>query len=157
MLGVQEEKRKDDQPKLNLNYSTRDQLIGIFNQLSAILKFDEPIPRDAQQRICQKIAESVGLLVWPFEPSQRDGTMFEEKILSQMTVQLGRDEQSRVIKHLMVNQDAILNEQATEETKRSLATENDATVFQLLKLPCRKQSAKDKNDVEPASKKQRGK
>lgn len=148
-------KPEEEQPKLTLSGSTRTHLISNFTQLSDILQADEPMPRDAQQRTCQTIADSVSLLVSPFRPTACDeDASFEKKASSKIAVQLSRAEQARIIRHLMANQEAVLDDQTTAETKRNLIAENDAIVLQLLKLPRRKQPVE--NSVEPASKKQKG-
>ena len=135
-----ENNRSVSQLKLFLNYSTRDHLIGNLNDLSTILKCNEPIPEDAKRRTCKKIEESVGLLVKlsPFEPTPPadDSSLFEERISARLTLELSVTEQLRMVAHLVDNRIAVLTyDKVTDEAKRSLITENKRMIVQLMELP----------------------
>ena len=154
---------------LNLNYSTRNQLINSLNDLSAILQCDEPIPEDAKQRTCTKIDQSMRLLVYlsPFGSSQStekaDSDVFEERISGRLAVQLPRESRSSIVSHLIDLKDAVLFE-FNREAKDSLVIESRRIVDQLLSLPCKAQRSsgavctkvekKEEND-EPDLKKQK--
>ena len=78
------------EPVLNLSYSNRHQLITSLSELTAILQCNTAIPDDAKQRTCQKIDQSMRLLVElsPFQSTAStvdSAVLFEEKIFGQLT------------------------------------------------------------------------
>lgn len=144
--GESGEKRKHEQPDLNMNYSTREQLINTLSRLSAVLRSGQPIPLDVQQRTCQNIGNAIISVI---SPTASDVTAnSENRILNQITFQVSGAEQAGIIKQLIANQNAMLDEQATEETKQKLAADNGALVLQLLDL-----KQEDRSEL---SKRQRG-
>lgn len=159
MANQQEPEENVDQLMLvlNLNHSTRSQLINSLNDLSAILQCYEPIPEDAKQRTCTKIEETILLLVnlSPFEPTQSScsADVFEKRISGQLIVQLPKAERSSIVAHLSDIKDVVLHDdKISREAKDSLVAENKRIIDKLLSL-----SRKDKNENgdEPTSKKQR--
>ena len=149
--------RSADQPKLVLNYSTRSQLITTLNDLSTILECNEPIPKDAEERTCKKIEESIGLLVKLSLPKSTPfadhSVPFEERISARLTVELPVTEQLKMVAHLMDNRIAVQFDGTpsalTVEAKRSLISKNKQIIVQLLN-----ETADDNS--EPRSKRQRG-
>lgn len=142
---------------LNLNYSTRNQLITSLNELSAILQCNKRIPDDAKQRTRKKIDDTMRLLVdlSPFEQIRMtdEPGLFEELVSDELTVKLSRADRSRVMNHLIDIKDAVLaDELITGETRRSLVTENRRIIDQLLDL----RSGDEQNHCEPSTKRQRG-
>ena len=163
MSDQSEESHVAGRMKLILNYSIRDQLISCLNLMSTMLESNKSIPEDAKSRVCKKIEESIGLLakLLPFEstPSADDSATFEEQIAAELTIELPSDEQTEMIKHLALNRNALLfYDQTTDEAKRSLISENERMVIQLMKLSHKKPSdlEEDESIIEPPSKRQRG-
>lgn len=137
------DKRNADQlvePVLNLSHSTRGQLITCLDMLSAVLQCNKPIPDDAKQRICQKIDESIRLLIElsPFKsvPSGEPSNVFEEMISGQLTVALSVAERMSAVGHLISARGAVQFGvlTANDQTKRCLLAENRKIVVQLMDL-----------------------
>lgn len=144
------------EPFLSLNYATRDRLMVSLNQLSAILQCDAPIPDDVKQRVRQKTEDCVRLLMdlLPFKltPSTDSSGVFEKMVCNRLAVQLSKAERSKMIDQLISIRQAVqFDNLTTAETKRSLVTENNRILRQLIGGP-----AEDTNNVqngESASKK----
>ena len=155
---------------LKLNYSKRDQLFTSLNELSAILQYNQSLSDVTKQRTHEKIKESVLLLMDlpSFEATQATGDQAagDSNEIDQLTFELSGEEQTRMISHLVGNQNAVtFYDKMDNETKRNLVTENKRIVVQLLDLPGKAQGDfgadlpsdkdTDKNNGEPPSK-QRG-
>ena len=163
MANQSEDSRSAEQTKLFLSYSTRDQLTGCLNLVSTILESNKPIPEDAKSRTCKKIKESISLLteLLPFEStlSANDSSTFEEQLAAELTIKLFSEVQPRLINHLLANRNIVLlYDKATDEAKRSLISQNERIILQLVKLSHKKRSnlEEDENIIESPSKRQRG-
>ena len=127
---------------LNLSYSKRHPLINSLSELTSILQCNTTIPDDAKQRTCQKIDQSMRLLVElsPFQPTaSTDGddldALFEEKIFGQLTAKLSRAERSKAMNHLVDLRDAVLFDRlVSDKTKHNLMAENKRIINFLLDL-----------------------
>ena len=152
---------------LNLNRSTRNQLIISLIGLSDTLQCNKPT---AKQVTCNEIEDSILLLVnlSPFEPTANSA---DDSDGLDQALKLLRTERSRMMDHLIDIKDALRSGQkVTDEAKRSLVTENERMVVQLMKLSreepsdlvCGDKPAEDasedtnENTGEPSSKRQRG-
>ena len=172
MANRPEGDQNGEQPKLvlKLNYSKRDQLFTSLNELSAILQYNQSLSDVTKQRTHEKIKESVLLLMDlpSFEATQATGDQAagDSNEIDQLTFELSGEEQTRMISHLVGNQNAVtFYDKMDNETKRNLVTENKRIVVQLLDLPGKAQGDfgadlpsdkdTDKNNGEPPSK-QRG-
>lgn len=163
MTNQQESKDKQnaDQPVLNLNYSTRDQLIDSLNRLSAVLEYNKPIPENAKERICKKIDDSIRLLVElsPFEPAKSAdlSSVFEEIVSERLTVRLSSAKRLSAVGHLIAVRRAVqFYDSVDDETKRGLIADSKKIVLQLMELPHKRQSDwpdEDESDEQPKKKK----
>lgn len=149
----QKGKRTADQPDLmlNMNCSTRDQLITSLNQLSVILQSNKPITESAKERIRNRIDKAMQILVdlSPFEPvrSLNLSDPSDEMVFGEMIVELAKSERSKIINHLIsVRDEMMFNGLTVYETKTSLFTENKRSINQLLELPIRDSRKEQSNE-----------
>lgn len=131
--------RRTSEADLNLKHSARDQLITTLTDLSAVLQCNEPISKDAKERIRKEIDESIRLLVGlsRFELTEANGAsaVLEEIVSDQLILGLSKAKRLKVIGHLTAIRDAVqFDVSTTDETKRSLATDNKQIINQLTEL-----------------------
>lgn len=130
-----------DQPELILSHSMRDRLFNTLTRLSTILQCNKPIPKDAKERIGQKINEAVLLLMNlspSFKPpeSAAHSDVFEETISDWLTIDISRPERTKIIDQLISIKDA-LGSSITDEIRSSLIAGNGRIIVQLLNMQCK--------------------